>query len=79
MTLVDLHTLRGALDHTARQVEPDVSELERALEEQIERGSFAVGMMAAAFVMQGINLVEAVRLYPEVFRDFTKKCRDLNP
>lgn len=70
--------LRGLLDQTVRQVEPDVSNLERALEERIERGSFAMGMMCAAFVMQGLNIVEASRLNREEFRDFMRKCRDLN-
>lgn len=79
MSTIPLSALRGALDHTARQVEPDVGNLERALEEEIERGSFALGMMSAAFVMQGLNVVDAVRLYPDVFREFTEKCRNLNP
>lgn len=79
MTTVPLSALRGALDHTVRQVEPDAGNLERVLEEEIERGSFALGMLCAAFVMQGLNVVDAVRLYPDVFREFTKNCRNLNP
>lgn len=71
-----LNEVRAALDHTAKQIEPDATNLERALGEPFERDAFALGMLCAAFVMTGLNAVELAAMYPEVFSEFREKCRN---
>jgi hypothetical protein len=67
--------ISGILAETAKRIEPDLTHLEEALGEQVEAGSFALGMMAATLTMMNMNTLDAVRLMPDGWRVFLENCR----
>lgn len=71
--------IRRVLDHTANQVEPDFSRLREALGmPELDAGAFAVGMLAAGFAMQGVDLILSVKSpYGHLIRAFVHDCRDV--
>jgi hypothetical protein len=68
--------IRAALDHALSELDPDLGKLEKALGEQIDGGAFLMGMMGAAFAMQGLNLVEISKLPigRRLFREYISKA-----
>lgn len=68
--------LRGALDYTVSQVEPDFSRLSEALGVELDAGSFAMGMLTVAFLMKGMNALEiCAGPYGHLVREFIDNCR----
>lgn len=66
------------LTAAAGQLEPSLSNLEDALGEPLEAGSFALGMMAAAFGMQQppLDMVEVGHQFQALFVEFLATCRE---
>lgn len=78
--------LPKVLAAAAGQLEPHLSNLESSLGQPLEPGSFALGLMTAAFLMQqpALDIVEVAADYPALFDEFLTTCRkrearDLGP
>lgn len=67
--------LRAALDHAIKDMPRDLGKLEEALGVELDGGSFLMGMMGAAFVIQGADLPQAVGLERELFVEYIEKAR----
>jgi hypothetical protein len=67
--------LRAALDHSIKDMARDLDKLEAALGAALDGGSFLMGMMAAAFVIQGADLTGAVGQERELFIEYIEKAR----
>lgn len=67
--------VRASLDHAIENIDPGLADLEGVLGE-LDAGAFLMGMMGAAFAMNGIDLVEAAKLRGELFREYIAKARD---
>lgn len=68
--------MAAALEFTASQLQPSLGVLERTLSRTVglDSVSFALGMMAATFAMQGLDLTEAAKLMPVEFAEFCVRC-----
>lgn len=68
-------SVRAALDHAVKDMPRDLGKLEAALGAELDGGSFLMGMMAAAFVIQGADLPQAVGVIPGLFEEYIEKAR----
>lgn len=67
--------LRAALDHSIKDMPRELPKLEEGLGVELDGGSFLMGMMGAAFVMQGVDINWAVGLERELFVEYIEKAR----
>lgn len=68
--------MRQALDHTVTHVQPDFGHIGAALDrEDLDAGSFAMGMLTAGFVLQGLNVIDLALEYRTLVNEFIEKCR----
>lgn len=67
--------LRASLDVAIEALPRDLAQLEEALGAELDGGSFLMGMMGAAFVIQGVDLIRAVGLVPELFDEYIERAR----
>lgn len=68
-------SVRASLDHAIENIDPSLANLERALGEKIEPGAFLMGMMGAAFAIQGLDINWAIGLERELFVEYIEKAR----
>jgi hypothetical protein len=66
--------MAASLEFTASQLQPSLGLLEQALGREVDAVGFALGMMGAAFTMQGLNLIEAAKMMPTEFAEFVARC-----
>lgn len=71
----DQASIRAALDHAIKDMPRDLGRLEEVLGGELDGGSFLMGMMAAAFIIQGVDIVEAARMRPDLFNEYIEKAR----
>lgn len=72
--------LRAALDFTVGQLRPEeVNRLRTLLEDDFDAGAFWLGMQTGAFVMSGVNVLDAAQAYPQVLRETMAKMRAKAP
>lgn len=76
--------IRQVLSATAGQLEPHLSNLERALGRPLDAPSFVMGMLTGVLVQQRVDIVRAAEAMPEEFSVFLaevekRERRDLGP
>lgn len=67
--------IRAAMDHAIASTDPSLADLEAALGVKLDAGAFLMGMMGAAFAMQGVDLNEAASAYTDLFNEYIVKAR----
>jgi hypothetical protein len=60
-------TFAAMLEFTASQIQP--------LGEPVDAAGFAMGMLATAFLMDGLDVNQAVAMFPVQFAEFMVRCR----
>lgn len=68
--------VRAALDHAVENLQPDFGNLEKALGEKLDAGSFLMGMQCAALAYQGVDANAAVKAAGPLFREYIAKARE---
>lgn len=76
--------VRQVLAGSASQLEPHLSNLERALGRPLDAASFAMGMQTATLIMQRMDVIHAVEAMPQEFAEYLAEVdrrvgRDLGP
>lgn len=69
--------IRAALQHSIDNMEPHLSRLGEALEEELDAGSFLLGVQVAAFVQVGLDAIQVAKtpLGYGLLKDFMNKAR----
>ncbi len=70
-----LDAVAASLEFTASQLQPGMGELAAALGIEIDGPSFALGMIASVFAMQGMDIVKALPALPVQAAEFLERCR----
>lgn len=70
--------LRASLDYALKDMPRDHMKLIAALggDEEVDAGSFLLGMQVAAFTIQRLDAVECIRLNRDLFREYVAKARE---
>lgn len=74
--MANVPNLDEILAETAKQLDPSLAQLEDVLGEPLDAGAFAMGMLAAAFAMTGMDTNEVVRERSAQFVRFVAACRE---
>lgn len=62
--------MAAALEFSVSQIQPALGRLEEALGAEVDSAGFAMGMLAAGFTMNGVDVIEAAALMPVQFAEF---------
>lgn len=67
--------LRTSLDYAVDYLDPDLANLEAALGENVEAGSFFLGVQSVGILMQGSNVIEVAKRFGPLLREYMEKAR----
>lgn len=69
-----LDEVAACLEFTASQLQPGLAQLGEALGVPVDAVGFALGMLAATFAIQGLDVIQCARIAPVQFAEFLTRC-----